>query len=166
NVPGERVRPVRPHPLAHDRDGPFAGSIDEGETPTLPGRPEDGLHAHAERAEVSAGPVTDRIVPERGEEGALPGPLGELPRGHRPATSGLLPGFQRVDDLPGERDALDTGELDPLHMTHHGHPHRSPSAHRTPAKISRTAEVLSGSRRVGCAGDAMPGVRIEAGPGP
>jgi hypothetical protein len=122
-TPGQVVGPVRPQPLANDRDGPFGPVVEMGERPALGRQAMDGLHPHPQLLEPLGRPVAEAVGAQGGEEHALLGQLRQLHRGHRPAAPRLLPGLGRVHDLTGARHVLDPGELDPFHVSDHGHPH-------------------------------------------
>jgi hypothetical protein len=53
----------------------------------------------------------------------LLGELCELHRGDSAAAGGLCPGVVGVDDLAGERDALDRDEVDPFDVSDDGDAH-------------------------------------------
>jgi hypothetical protein len=60
----------------------------------------------------------------------LVGEGGELQRGDGPTATRLLPVVHGVRDLPHARQALDSSEVDPLHVADDGDAHVGSVTHR------------------------------------
>ena len=79
----------------------------------------------AARLELLAGAEAVVVAPERGEELHRAVEVRELDGGDRAAPGGLLPGLERVHDLPRFGHVLDPGELHPLDVADHRKLHTS-----------------------------------------
>ncbi len=73
-------------------------------------------------AELLVGPVSEVVVAQRRVERARAGQLHHLHRRDAPAAGRFLPPLVGVDDLAGKGDGLHPGEVQPLHVPHHGDP--------------------------------------------
>src|SRR4029077_621223 len=75
------------------------------------------MHGDAARPEVLARPAPEIVVGERGEEEARAVEVGELNGRDGTAARGLLPGLERVHDLPRCGHVIDPRELHPLDVS-------------------------------------------------
>jgi hypothetical protein len=78
---------------------------------------------NAEALELVIRVVPELVVPERGDEGAVARQPRQLDRGDRSPACGPDPRVVGVDDLAGNRDALDHGHLDPFDVSDNGDAH-------------------------------------------
>jgi hypothetical protein len=127
---------MRAHPRADHGDRPFGGGVEVNERAPLwlvaPGR----RHPDAEPLELVRRPAPELVVAERGQEETVAGQPRELDGRDGAASSGLLPGFHRVDDLARGGNVLDARELDPLDVADDGDAHQACTRARSAAALT------------------------------
>ena len=98
------------------------------------------MEVDATLLELDAGPASELVVAEDGEQVRFVGEQRELDRGNASAAAGLLPVLRRVCDLARPGQALDPRKPDPLDMPDDRDPHA--------AKSSRSISHRAGDRRL------------------
>lgn len=122
--PRQRVGAERQQAGPERRDRPLPRRVQKGKSAARRLRPTLGVHGDVELREPLARLLAKVVVAECGEKARVAGEARELDDGHRAAAGRLGPAVSGVDDLSGERHAVDAHEVDPFDVSDDGDAHR------------------------------------------